>query len=201
MPTRWIIRLEVLLTFGLIVACLGTLGLLIMNVGIAVAPLPRGTGIPLRVFDLSTDGLAVAGAAVDKAAAEVMVRPPRPAPLPALLYFLMWAPGAATGLLAVFTLVRALRRARSGDQALFSAETARLLRRFGGILIAGYLVPGLISMVAEAILASMLLTKSYPIYGPPAAHLVAILGGLAALGVSEIVRRGVTLLEEVEATI
>ncbi|QYC40267.1 hypothetical protein Nocox_13250 [Nonomuraea coxensis DSM 45129] len=82
-----------------------------------------------------------------------------------------------------------------------SAGTARLLRRFGWILVVGSLASAAISTAAEAMLSSMLLTESYPIQGPSAVQFVAVLGGFVALGVSEIVRRGVALLEEVEATI
>ncbi|MEV1240367.1 DUF2975 domain-containing protein [Nonomuraea sp. NPDC050022] len=198
---KWLNRLEILLTFALIIACLGALGLLAMTAGMAFFGTPNGGGIPLRVYDLPIEGLAAGDATIGNVAAEVMVRPQGPAPLAGLLYLLMWAPGAATGLLAVFTLVRALRRARSGDRALFSADTARLLRRFGCILIVGSLVSAVIGTVAEVMLSSMLLTESYPFYGPSAVQLVAIFGGFVALGVSEIVRRGVALLEEVEATI
>ncbi|TDC96612.1 DUF2975 domain-containing protein [Nonomuraea deserti] len=146
MPTRWITRLETLLTYALVLGCLTALA---------------------------------AG----------------------LLYLLMWAPGVATGLLALSTLVRALRRARAGDRALFSATTADHLRRIGWILIAGSLASAALGMVAEAALAAMLLTESYPFYPPSSALLWAVVAGFAALGVSEIVRRGLALLQEVEATI
>ncbi|GAA3556010.1 hypothetical protein GCM10022419_040570 [Nonomuraea rosea] len=49
-------------------------------------------------------------------------------PVAGLLYLLLWAPGTATGLFALFTVTRALGRARSGDRALFSVATAGHLR-------------------------------------------------------------------------
>ncbi|WP_188192793.1 DUF2975 domain-containing protein [Nonomuraea sp. SYSU D8015] len=201
MPTRWIIRLEILLSVGLVLGCLGALAGLLMNAGMAFFGTPDGMGIPLRVFDVPTEGLTAGGATIDAVSAEVTVRPRGAAPLQGLLYLLMWAPGTATWLLALFTLVRALRRARSGDRALFSAATARDLRTLGWILIAGSLVSAAIGMVAEAILSSMLLTESHPFY-PPSGELVGVVvAGFAALGVSEIIRRSLALLEEVEATI
>ncbi|TMR20686.1 DUF2975 domain-containing protein [Nonomuraea turkmeniaca] len=201
MPTRWIIRLDILLSIGLALGCLGALAGLVMNAGMAFFGTPSGVGVPLRVFDVPVDGLAAGGATIDAVSAEVTVRPDGAEPLQGLLHLLMWAPGTATGLLAMFTLVRALRRARSGDRALFSAATARDLRRLGWILIAGALVSAVIGMVTEAILSSMLLAESHPFYPPPGELLGVIVAGFAALGVSEIVRRGVALLEEVEATI
>ncbi|MFC7107388.1 hypothetical protein ACFQQB_47530 [Nonomuraea rubra] len=47
----------------------------------------------------------------------------------------------------------------------------------------------------------MLLAETYPFYLPSGEFVGAVVAGLAALGVSEIVRRGLALLEEVEATI
>lgn len=201
MPTRWITRLEILLTFGLVLGCLGALAGLAMNAGMAFFGTPNGMGIPLRVFDVPAEGLAAGGATIDAVRADVRVSPDGAAPLHGLLYLLMWAPGTATWLLAVFTLVRALRRARSGDRALFSTATARDLRRLGWILIAGSLVSAVIGMVAEAILSSMLLAESYPFYPPTGDVLGVVVTGFAALGVSEIIRRGLALLEEVEATV
>ncbi|MFC4007596.1 DUF2975 domain-containing protein [Nonomuraea purpurea] len=201
MRTPWITRLEILLSIALVLGCLGALGGLLMSVVIAFFDVPNGIGIPLRVFDVPTGGMAADGALIDSASAEVTIRPGGAAPLAALLFLLMWAPATATGLMALFTLVRALHRARLGDRALFSAATAGDLRWLGWILIGGSLASAAIGMVAEAILSSMLLTTSYPIYMPPGTLLWAAVAGVAALSVSEIVRRGVALLEEVEATI
>ncbi|TDE26707.1 DUF2975 domain-containing protein [Nonomuraea mesophila] len=201
MPTQWITRLETLLSFALVLGCLGALAALAANVAITVSGAPKGISIPLRVFDVPTSGLVVAGVTVDGVTAEAMVRPQGASPLAGLLYLLMWAPGAATGLFALFTLVRALRRARSGDRALFSATTAALLRRIGWILIAGSFASAVLGMAAEAALASMVLTESYPFYPPSDTLLWAVVAGFASLGVSEIVRRGLALLEEVEATV
>ncbi|TDD08000.1 DUF2975 domain-containing protein [Nonomuraea diastatica] len=201
MPTRWITRLETLLTFALVLGCLGALTALAANVAIAFFGAPKGISIPLRVFDVPTSGIAPAGVAIDGVSAEAMVRPRDASPVAGLFYLLMWAPGVATGLLALFTLVRALRRARSGDRALFSATTADHLRGIGWILIAGSLASAALGMVAEAALAAELLTESHPFYPPSGTLIWAVVAGFAALGVSEIVRRGLALLQEVEATI
>ncbi|GAA3208355.1 DUF2975 domain-containing protein [Nonomuraea helvata] len=201
MTTRWLIRLEILLSIGLVLGCLAALAGLAMTAGMAFFGTPVGVGIPLRLFDVPVEGMAAAGATVGDATAEVVVRPEGAAPLAALLYLLLWGPGTATWLLCLLTLVRALHRARSGDRALFSAVTAGHLRRLGWILIAGSAVSAVLGMIAEAILSSMLLTESHPFYLPSSALLGSVVAGFAALGVSEIVRRGLTLLEEVEATI
>ncbi|MGP3955013.1 DUF2975 domain-containing protein [Nonomuraea sp. 3N208] len=201
MSTRWLIRLQILLSFGLVLGCLGALAGLAATAGMAFFGTPAGIGIPLRVFDVPAEGMAAPGATVGDATAEVVVRPEGAAPLAGLFYLLLWGPGTATWVLALFTLVRALRRATMGDRALFSAATGRDLRRLGWILIAGSLVSAAIGMVAEAILSSMLLAETHPIHWPPGEVLGAVVAGFAALGVSEIVRRGLALLEEVEATI
>ncbi|MEO3884925.1 hypothetical protein [Nonomuraea sp. B5E05] len=199
MHTRWITRLETLLTYALVIGCLAALVALAANVAIAFIGAPKGISIPLRVFDVPTSGMAMTGVAVDDMTAEAMIRPQDASPVAGLLYLLIWAPGAATGLFALFT--RALRRARAGDRALFSTTTAGLLRRIGWILIAGSLASAALGMVAEATLAAMLLTESHAFYPPSSTLLWAVVAGFAALGVSEIVRRGLALLEEVEATV
>ncbi|WP_043638660.1 DUF2975 domain-containing protein [Nonomuraea candida] len=201
MPTRWITRLETLLSIGLALGCLGVLAGLATNVLIAFFGAPAGTGVPLRVPAVPVPGAVAPGASAGAVTAEVMVRPEGAAPLESLLYLLMWLPATVTGLLALFTLVRALRRARSGDRALFSAVTAGHLRRLGWILICGSIGSAVLGWAAEAILSSMLLTDDRLFFPPPAALPGAIVAGVAALGVSEIVRRGLALLEEVEATI
>ncbi|UBU16891.1 DUF2975 domain-containing protein [Nonomuraea gerenzanensis] len=201
MPTRWIIRLETLLSTALVLGVLGALAALAGTVAIAFFGVPHGIGIPLTVFDVPTAGMTAGGATVDDVTAEVTVHPNGASPLGGLLHLLMWAPGAVTVLLALFAVVRALRRARSGDRALFSAVTARHLRTLGWTLIVGSLVSGVLGSVAQTILSAMLLTERYPFYAPPGEVIGGVVAGMAALGVSEIVRRGLALLEEVEATI
>ncbi|MFB4279560.1 DUF2975 domain-containing protein [Nonomuraea sp. MTCD27] len=201
MSARWLTRLQTLLSLFLVLACLGALALLLSTVLIAFAGNANGIGVPLRVFDMPIAGMAAPDAVIESATADVTVRHQGPAPLVGLLYLLLWAPGVVTTLLALFTVVRALGRARSGDRALFSAVTAAHLRRLGWILIIGSLATGLLGMVAEPILASMLLDKSHPFYPPPGEVLAGVVTGVAMLAVSEIVRRGLVLLEEVEATI
>lgn len=201
MSARWLQRLEALLTLFLVLAALGALALLLSTALIAFTGAGAGLGVPLRVFDVPAAGAAAENVAIVGASADVTVRPEGPAPLVGLLYLFLWAPGVATTLLALFTVVRALRRARSGDRQLFSPATATLLRRLGWILIAGSLVTALLGMVAEPVLASMLLNSSHLFYAPSAAVLAGVVTGVAVLAVSEIVRRGLVLLEEVEATI
>ncbi|MFC5830789.1 hypothetical protein [Nonomuraea insulae] len=69
------------------------------------------------------------------------------------------------------------------------------------VLIAGSLVSAVLGSASEAILSSMMLAESYAFHAPPSAVLGGVVAGFAALGVSEIVRRGLVLLQEVEATI
>ncbi|GGS86289.1 DUF2975 domain-containing protein [Nonomuraea spiralis] len=201
MATKWINRLEIVLSLGLVLGCLGALAALGATVMIAFFGTATGIGVPLHVHDVPVPVLPVPGAEIVSAAAEVTVRPVGASPAAALFYLLQWAPPTATGLLALFTVVRALRRARSGDRALFSATTAGHLRRLGWILIAGSLVSAVSGTVAQAILSGMLLMTGQMFDPPPGGTLVALVAGLCALGVSEIVRRGVVLLDEVEATI
>lgn len=201
MSTRWLNRLEVLLTLFLVLSCLGALALLLSTVLIALFGTGNGIGVPLRVYEVPITGMAAPDATIFSATADVQVRHHGPAPLAGLLYLLLWVPGVTTMVLALFTVVRALRRVRSGDRALFSAVTVTLLRRLGWILIVGSLATGALGMVAEPLLASMLLAESHPFYLPPGDVLAGIVAGMAVLGVSEIVRRGLVLLEEVEATI
>ena len=201
MSTKWLTRLQILLTFFLILACFGALAMLFSTVVIAFVGTTNGTGVPLRVLDVPIEGMAAPGAVIESASADVTVLPQGPAPLVGLLFLLLWAPGVVTTLLALFTVVRALSRAGAGDRALFSSVTAGHLRRLGWILIIGSLATGVLSMVAEPILASMLLSKSYRFYASPAGVLAGVVAGVAILAVSEIVRRGLRLLEETEATI
>ncbi|MEV5898013.1 DUF2975 domain-containing protein [Nonomuraea fuscirosea] len=201
MSTKWLTRLQILLTFFLIVSCFGALSMLFSTVVIAFVGTTNGTGVPLRVLDVPIAGMAAPGAVIESASADVTVLPQGPAPLVGLLFLLLWAPGVVTTLLALLTVVRALSRAGAGDRALFSAVTAAHLRRLGWILIIGSLATGLLGMVAERMLASMLLSKSYSFYAPPGEVLAGVVAGVAMLAVSEIVRRGLALLEETEATI
>ncbi|MEU5866307.1 DUF2975 domain-containing protein [Nonomuraea sp. NPDC047529] len=201
MATKWIHRLEVVLSIGLVLGCLGALTALGATVLIAVFGTANGIGVPLRVAGVTPPVAPVPGVEIVSAAADVTLRPRGPSPAAALLYLLHWAPPTATGLLSLYTVVRALRRARSGDRALFSAVTAGHLRRLGWILIIGSLVSAVLGTAAQAILSGMLLTTGPAFVLRPDAPLAGLVAGLCALGVSEIVRRGVVLLDEVEATI
>ncbi|WP_310713962.1 helix-turn-helix domain-containing protein [Nonomuraea sp. 3-1Str] len=63
-------------------------------------------------------------------------------------------------------------------------------RRLGWILIIGSLATGALGMVAEPILSSLLLAKSYPFHLQGGDVLAGIVTGMRCWGVSEIVRRG-----------
>lgn len=91
----------------------------------------------------------------------VQLLPAEPSPLVAVLFLLLWLPSLATVLLAVWMLVKALRRARLGVRALFSTITADHLRRVGWILIIGTLVSAAGEMLAKALLSSVLLAEGY----------------------------------------
>ncbi|WP_432930137.1 DUF2975 domain-containing protein [Microbispora sp. CA-135349] len=202
MSIRWLTRLEVLLTIGLVLGLLAAVTAFASTVVMAVGFTPNGMGIPLRAFGAPAPSVDLAAdATISSATVEVVVRPDAPSPLAAGLYLLLWAPATVTGLLALLTLVRAIRRARSGDRALFSGITVTLLRRLGWILILGSLASALLSMFAEAMLASILLGANAQLHLPSSALLGTVVAGVVALSVSEIVRRGLVLLEEVEATV
>lgn len=198
---RWINRLELLLTFVLVVGVLGVLARLVQT-GFIAAGVDNGYSVDLLALDVpvTLSGVAAPGAETVGAGVTVHLLPTEPSPLVGLLYLLTWLPGVATVLLAVWTLQKALRRARLGDRALFSAGTAELLRKLGWIAIIGTLVSSAAQMLAKGLLSSVMLTKGYPF------HLVAslevgVIAGVAALAVAEIIRRGLVLLEEVEGTV
>ncbi|MEV3980066.1 hypothetical protein [Nonomuraea sp. NPDC049758] len=102
----------------------------------------------------------------------------------------------ATVLIAVFGTAGGI-----GVPLPVSGVTAGHLRRLGRILIAGSLVSAGLGAAARAILSGMLLTTGPAFVPAPGVPLAGLVAGLCALGVSEIVRRGVALLDEVEAPI
>ncbi|WP_157254738.1 DUF2975 domain-containing protein [Nonomuraea typhae] len=198
---RWIARLEIVFTIAFVFACLGGLGLLLQAVSMAFFGNAGGIGVVLTVPEAGVTGTLAEHAAFVGGVGEVMVRSTRPSPPVAGLYLLDNLPWLVTGLLALLSLVRALRLARSGDRALFSARTAGHLRTLGWTLIIGTAASSVLSWLAKTLLSGVLLTQVNPVQPPSGGGLVAMLFGAAALGIAEIVRRGLALLEEVEATI
>lgn len=198
---RWINRLELLLTFVLVVGVLGVLARLVQT-GFIAAGVDNGYSVDLLALDVpvTLSGVAAPGAETVGAGVTVHLLPTEPSPLVGLLYLLTWLPGVATVLLAVWTLQKALRRARLGDRALFSAGTAELLRKLGWIAIIGTLVSSAAQMLAKGLLSSVMLTKGYPFHLVVSLE-VGVIAGVAALAVAEIIRRGLVLLEEVEGTV
>lgn len=198
----WINRLEILLTF---VLALGGLGVLagLAQTGFIAAGVDNGFSVDLLAPDVpvTLSGVAAPGAETVGAGVTVHLLPKGPSPLVGLLYLLTWLPGLATILLAVWTLIRVLRRARLGDRALFSAGTAEQLRKLGWIAIIGTTVSSAAQMLAKGLLSSVMLTKGYPFHLVLSFEVVGLIAGFAALAAAEIIRRGLVLLEEVEATI
>ncbi|MFI6481410.1 DUF2975 domain-containing protein [Nonomuraea sp. NPDC050663] len=198
---RWINRLEIVFTTAFVLGCLVGLAILAQAAFLAFAGGFNGMGVQLRVPGVDIEGLVADGVRLHSAGADLMVTPLDPSLPIAGLYLLDTLPALVVGLVAIRTLTRALHRARSGDRALFSHATVRLLRRLGWTVIGGTLIAALLGVLAKALLSSLLLTESAPVTLPAISTLTAIVAGAGALAVSEIIRRGLALLEEVEATI
>ncbi|MEV4893104.1 DUF2975 domain-containing protein [Nonomuraea sp. NPDC055795] len=198
---RWITRLEITFSIGFVLGCLGALAVLVQAAGMAFAGTAGGVGVNLNVPGALPAGTLAEGAAYVGSGAEVTVRHVGPSPAVAGLYLLDTLPGVVTGLLAVGILIRVLRQARSGDRALFSAGTAGHLSRLGWVLIAGSIATALLGWLAKTLLSSTLLAESFMFQPLPGGGLIGVVAGAAALGIAEIVRRGLALLQEVEATI
>ncbi|MEU7003525.1 DUF2975 domain-containing protein [Nonomuraea sp. NPDC046570] len=201
-PIRWLTRLETLFSVGLVLGLLGCAARLLAT-GFVTAGFGSGFGVDLLAPEVQavTQGLLAPGVEVVGTRVTVTVLPGGPSAVVGALDLLSWLPGTVTWLLAVYHLIRALRRGRAGDRALFSTVTADHLRRIGWILIIGTLVSGVLEMVAKPLLSTVLLTRGYPFHIPSTNLAVGLVTGCAALAVAEIVRRGLRLLEDVEATI
>ncbi|MFI9556236.1 DUF2975 domain-containing protein [Nonomuraea endophytica] len=198
---RWITRLEITFSIGFVLGCLGALAVLANAAVMAFTGTANGVGVNLNVPGTLPAGMLAEGAAYVGSGAEVLVRPVGASPAIAGLYLLDTLPAVVTGLLAVGILIRVLRQARSGDRALFSAGTAGHLRTLGWVLIAGSIAAALLGWLAKTLLSSMLLAESFMFQPLPGGGLIGVVAGAAALGIAEIVRRGLALLQEVEATI
>ncbi|MFI6396096.1 hypothetical protein ACIBHY_53630 [Nonomuraea sp. NPDC050547] len=82
-----------------------------------------------------------------------------------------------------------------------SPAVAGHLRTLGWVLIAGSIATAFLGWLAKTLLSSTLLAESFMFQPLPGGGLIGVVAGAAALGIAEIVRRGLALLQEVEATI
>ena len=101
---------------------------------------------------------------------------------------------------AVFFVLlwRLVRTARHGGP--YSPSVVRGLRRLGALLLAGTLLAAMVEALAEGWLSASLL----PAYGFVFHYDLpggAVIGGASLLAVSEVVRRGVRMREDLEGTV
>ena len=195
---RWIGRLETTLSVMFALAVLGAAGLLLVTV-VSVFFRP-GYGMELVLPVTETAGVLRPGARLLAPTASAAVTTTH-ASLPlAGLYLLTWLPGEATALFTIGGLIRVLRRGRGGDRALFSAETVTALRRIAVVLIGGSVLAAVLSVLAKAGATRMLL-HDFALTWPGLTPGVGVLAGLGLLAVSEIVRRGLVMLADLEGTV
>jgi Protein of unknown function (DUF2975) len=119
-----------------------------------------------------------------------------------IYHLLTWLPLAAVNILSFWWMVRLLAAGRRSDRSLFSAQTTRNLRLIGVVQLVGALVIWLTANTVQDTLSIHVLgTGAY--YGdlPPYVFTGNALIGLSALAVSEIIRKGQNMLEDLEGTV
>lgn len=207
-PGRWMDILEGFLTIALILVALAGVAIVLIAVSVAwpgsslgsFASSLGGITVPALGADVSVGDLLAPGVVAADVAVEVTVRNVEPAPLAGLVYTLGRLPELLIGGLALLWLVQVLRGGRADDRVLFSAFTASRLRRIGALLVVGSVGSALLWGIARTVLTHLALPDT-PLLFAADFQWFGFLAGIAALAVSEIVRRGVVLLEEVEGTI
>jgi hypothetical protein len=106
-------------------------------------------------------------------------------------------------ILSFWWMVRLLAAGRKSDRSLFSARTTRNLRLIGVVQLVGALVVWLTASMIQGTLSIRVLgTGAYYDALPP----YVFTGGgtliaLSALAVSEIIRKGQRMLEDLEGTV
>lgn len=156
--------------------------------------------VPVGDSGVSLGDVLASGVVATETVAEVTVHGLEPGPLAGLVYALGRLPGVVTTGLALVWLVQVLRRGRPDDRKLFSGFTASRLRRIGQLLVIGSVTSALLWTAARAVLTNMALPDG-PLFVPFSFPWFGFLSGVGALVVSEIVRRGLVLLEEVEGMV
>jgi hypothetical protein len=154
--------------------------------------------LPLRGVEVtrSPDGLT-GGSRLDSPL-ETSVILDYPSPWQFTLWVLLRLPSLLVYLTFFVLLHRLVRRARG--EGPFTTAVAGRLRLLGGVLLVAAPAAAALEGVAKALLAATVTTRheftpgwDFPGY--------AVIGGAGLIAVAEIVRRGVLLREDVEATI
>ncbi|MER6006737.1 DUF2975 domain-containing protein [Nonomuraea angiospora] len=200
----WTRRLHALLTTALVLGVLASLTRLIADVILAVptAKADYGfTGLWPSHANVSFDGALAQGVRAVDVMVEASLYDPARAPLLAALHLLTWLPNALVMLFPLFWLVRITSRGVAGDRALFSADTVRDLRRIGAILTLGSLAACALDFAAKTAAARMMTIDAYLVPGDVDWPLVAVLMGVGAFVVAEVIGRGLAMLDEIEGTI
>ncbi|MEU4536408.1 DUF2975 domain-containing protein [Streptosporangium sp. NPDC023825] len=119
-----------------------------------------------------------------------------------LYHLLTWLPLAVVNLLSFWWMARLLAGGLRSDRSLFSVRTTRNLRLIGVTQLVGTLVIWLTAgMVQSTLSIHVLGTGAYYDELSPPAFTGAALIGLCALAVSEVVRKGRHMLEDLEGTV
>lgn len=202
----WIGRMHWLVTLALVIAVLTAVGGLVQNVAMAVPGGPRaGAGFgglwPTRADVSLADALAP-GVHTVQVSIEASLYDPSRAPLLGALHLLTWLPGMLIVLFVLFRLFRITLRGQGGDRQLFSAATVADLRKIGTVLIAGTLTALALDFAAKTVAARMLIVDPYAVVpGDVLNPIPGLLVGLAAFVVTEVIGRGLALVDDLEGTI
>ncbi|MEV6030489.1 DUF2975 domain-containing protein [Nonomuraea sp. NPDC052116] len=200
----WTRRLHALLTTVLVLGVLASLARLIADVILALPTVKADygfTGLWPSHARASLDGALAPGVRAVDVMIEATLYDPARAPLLAALHLLTWLPGALVMLFSLFWLVRITSRGVAGDRALFSADAVRDLRRIGAVLTLGSLVACALDFAAKSVAARMMTIDAYVVPGDVDWPLVAVLMGVGAFVVAEVIGRGLAMLDEIEGTI
>ncbi|MER7367083.1 DUF2975 domain-containing protein [Nonomuraea wenchangensis] len=200
----WTRRLHLLPTTALVLGVLAFLARLIADVILALptAKADYGfTGLWPSHARVSLDGALAPGVRAVDVVVEATLFDPARAPLLAALHLLTWLPGALVMLFSLFWLVRITTRGVAGDRTLFSSDTVRDLRRIGAVLTLGSLAACALDFAAKSVAARMTTIDAYVVPGDVGSPLVAVLMGVGAFVVAEVIGRGLAMLDELEGTI
>ncbi|MGW4639119.1 hypothetical protein ACWEN6_11345 [Sphaerisporangium sp. NPDC004334] len=203
--SRWFIRLHTILVVMLV---LGGFGLALALLANILGAFPGGgrvfgmTGLWLPDAKVRLDGAVTSGTSVTSTMVEVSLGNRGQAPTIALLTLLTWLPGTMTIYWAVLLLSRIVSpQTGYGDHSLFSERTATCLHRIGKVMIWGSLAAFVLDFCAKTAAAHMLLQHNSLLPGALAWPFAGVLTGVGAHVVAVVIRRGLTLLDELRGTI